>query len=104
MEIGPIPNIPAMPAKVSSATPADLPSTRAVSFYPQQEDASYTPSDQDQQDQQEANQQETAQQGLDEQDFMQLQNFSLEIIETKKIVSSGSPDDPPIESTISLFA
>ncbi len=101
MEIGPIPNIPAMPAKVPSATPADLPSTRAVEFYPQQEDSSYTPS---QQGEQEAEQQETAQQNTEQQNLMQPQSFLPEPVENSASTSTTSSDDPPAESTVSFFA
>ena len=107
MEIGPIPSIAALSVKVPSATPADLPSTRAVAFYPQQEDSSYTPSSQGQDQDQNQSQQEQSepdQQQAGEQNFMQVQNFIPEVIETKEINQNDSPDDPPAESTISFFA
>lgn len=107
MEIGPIPSIVAIPVKVSPSVLPDLPSTRAVAFYPQQEDSSYTPSgqgqhqdqSQDQQAQSEPDQQETGEQNL-----MQTQSFTPKVIETKDITPEGVPGDPPAESTISLFA
>jgi hypothetical protein len=103
MGIGPIPNIVALPVKVPSATPADLPSTRAVEFYPKQEDSSYTPSQQEA-DEQDPGQQETAQQEADGQSLMEAQVFSTEVIENKNQIPDDFPDDPPAESTISLFA
>jgi hypothetical protein len=96
MEIGPIPSIASIPVKVSPAAPADLPSTRAVAFYPKQEDSSYTPS---QQEQSEPDQQEAGEQNL-----MKPESFASEVIESKDSESGNLPDDSPAESTISLFA
>lgn len=103
MAVGPIPNIAAMPVKVASATPADLPSTRAVAFYPQQEESSYTPSGQGE-GQQGPDHEETAQQEAGEEEFTQTQSFSSETIEIKTQVPSDFQDDLPAEGTISLFA
>lgn len=96
MEIGPIPSIAATPAKVPSAAPADLPSTRAVAFHLHQEDSSYTPSRQEQS--------EPGQQENGEENLMQSQSFSAETIETKDSELNNLSDDPPCESTINLFA
>ena len=90
MGIAPIPSLIPMRVSAPSAAPADLPTTRAIDFRQQQEqdDATYTPGDRDE----------------EKKDGEEQQSFPAPGYEMLEAAVDAANDELPPQSTISVFA